>query len=230
MIKVRSELGLTQAEVAKRLSSPLRTYQRWEQQDIEHPSVELLTAYVKLGVDLKWLITGKEPTTKTVEPPPLLVQVGSEAHQKAMEGMIQDYRAIPFYESGRLAAGRSGWEFNDSENPESMVVVYRPELRRHGRAARNLVAVRVGGDSMEPTIPRGSIVVIDQDDRAFVDRKIWCVRPPDGQTAVKRLRIWSQGFVLVSDNPEYPPEPVAAEWPDLCVGRVIWQWRTMEEA
>jgi len=34
----------------------------------------------------------------------------------------------------------------------------------------------------------------------------------------------------VSDNPDYPPEPVDTDWNELCVGRVVWQWKDMMEA
>ena len=44
-----------------------------------------------------------------------------------------------------------------------MVVVYKPELK--GRSRHNLAAIKVGGDSMEPTITKGSIVVVDLSDK-----------------------------------------------------------------
>ena len=158
------------------------------------------------------------------------VIVSRQQDKEILDKTTHDYRAIPLYESGRLAAGVNGLYFNEYEIPESEVIVYRPELNH--RVRHNLCAVRVGGDSMEPMIPEGSIVVIDLDDKEFFDRKVFCVKKPDDadwMAAVKRVRKWERGFVLVSENPEYLPEPVEVEWRDLCVGRVIWMWRSIEE-
>jgi phage repressor protein C with HTH and peptisase S24 domain len=47
--------------------------------------------------------------------------------------------------------------------------------------------------------------------------------------AVKRIRRSEQGFVILSENREYLPEITTLDWPDLCVGRVVWMWRSLEE-
>ena len=117
---------------------------------------------------------------------------------------------------------RTAWCFDPNEVPANMVVVYQPELNRHGRENRNLSAVRVGGDSMTPTISPGSIVVVDHDDREFVDKKIWCVRLLDDDlAAIKRVRKMARGLLLVSDNQDYMPVAIHEDWLDICVGRAI---------
>ena len=160
---------------------------------------------------------------------PLVVVVSDVQGRQVIEGREEDYRGVPLYESGRLAAGRKGLFFDPREIPSSTVIVYRPELGHHAR--NNLAALRVGGDSMEPTVPEGSIVVMDMTDRAFKAGGIFVVNQPDGGesvAAVKRIDKWARGFTLISDNPRHPPIPVESDWPDLCVGRVIWMWRSME--
>ena len=163
--------------------------------------------------------------------PTMVVKVNNQATQETLEGQVENYRGIPLYESGRLAAGVNGLAFDPDEEPASTVVVYQPELR--GRSGHHLAALRVGGVSMSPTIPQGSIVVVDLSDKAFVPRKIYVVNDLEdggpGQAAVKRVQRWTNGFVLVSDNPDFSPEVLETDWPELCVGRVIWMWRSMEE-
>ena len=58
----------------------------------------------------------------------------------------------------------NGLEFDPYEEPASMVVVYKPELK--GCSKHNLAAFKVDGDSMEPTITKGSIVVVDLSDKS----------------------------------------------------------------
>jgi phage repressor protein C with HTH and peptisase S24 domain len=64
---------------------------------------------------------------------------------------------------------------------------------------------------MEVVIPLGSIVVVDLDDRQFIDKKVYCVNFPQagGDIAdVKRVQKWNEGrFILISDNTaKFPPE------------------------
>jgi phage repressor protein C with HTH and peptisase S24 domain len=171
---------------------------------------------------------GKSIQVKAAEPEAehhLIIQVHSQSEKEILNGSIDDYRAIPLYASGRLAAGANGMAFDPYEPPASMIVIYKPEIQ--GSARHSLSALKVGGDSMAPTIPQGSIVVMDLSDRVLVDGRIFVVNVPDGgidMAAVKRVRRWEKGkgFVLISDNAGYPPDISLLEWHRLCVGRVIW--------
>ena len=130
------------------------------------------------------------------------------------------------YVSGRLAAGVNGVEFNPYEIPSSMVVVYKPELQ--GRSKHNLAAIKVGGDSMEPTIIKDSIVVVDMSDKEHIDGKMFAVNTPESgldMASIKRVPTWEKGFVLLSDKPNFPPVLSPLDWNRLCVGRVVWMWR-----
>ncbi len=165
-------------------------------------------------------------------PRPFQIVVNSPQELALLESPEENYRGVPLYESGRLAAGPDGGiYFNDNEFPESEVLIYRPELKH--RAHHSLAAVRVGGDSMSPTIPKNSIIVVDMSDREYFKRKIFCVNDPDDTgmwvSAVKRVQEWDRGFVLISDNPDVPPKITSLDWKQLCVGRVIWMWRNTEE-
>jgi phage repressor protein C with HTH and peptisase S24 domain len=182
------------------------------------------------------LQAGKSIRTKAEEPaaePNLIIQVHSQSEKAILNGGIEDYRGIPLYGSGRLAAGANGMAFDPYDPPVSMIVVNQPEIQ--GSARHNLSALRVGGDSMAPTIPQGAIVVVDLSDREQVDGRIFVVNVPDGgmdMAAVKRVRRWDngKGFVLISDNAVYPPDISLLEWHRLCVGRVIWMSRDVRLA
>lgn len=182
-------------------------------------------SFLQLG---KSLIDGKSPYQS--KPRPVLIQTHREADKENIEA--EAYTAIPFYESGRMAAFSNGAAFDRYEAPTSSVVVYMPELGI--RAKHRLAATRVGGDSMEPLIPENSIIVIDLDDREFADNKIYAVALDDELDmlfAVKRVRKFekAEGFLFMSENQNYAPRlVVVSDWHRLCIGRVIWMWRSFD--
>jgi len=182
-------------------------------------------SFLQLG---KSLIDGK--SSYQSKPRPVLIQTHREADKENIDA--EAYTAIPFYESGRMAAFSNGAAFDLYEAPTSSVVVYMPELGI--RAKHRLAATRVGGDSMEPLIPEGSIIVVDLDDREFADNKIYAVALDDEVDmlfAVKRVRKFekAEGFLLMSENQNYAPRlVVVSDWHRLCIGRVIWMWRSFE--
>lgn len=143
-----------------------------------------------------------------------------------------DYRSIPLYESGRLAAGVNGMSFDPYEKVSRHAVVYSPELGHRSR--HDLRAMRVGGDSMAPLIPEGSMVVVDVNDRDFIDNRIYAVAVEEGGVemvaTVKRVKKINGGFVLLPENRSYNPDIVQKDWLDFCLGRVVWLWRSLETA
>jgi len=160
---------------------------------------------------------------------PPVVNIHSEREKKLAENAQMQYRAVPLYESGKLAAGEKGMVVDPYENPASSLLLDERELK--GRRNHRLVSLRVGGESMAPLIPQGSAVIIDLDDRDFVPNRIYAVNyPAKGENieAVKRVQQWKKGFVLISQASDYPPELTDLDWRELCVGRVIRLWTSLE--
>jgi len=55
--KVRDDLGLTQTEMASRVSVSPRTWQSWERAEY-YPTAEALRFLAEQGVDVHWVLTG----------------------------------------------------------------------------------------------------------------------------------------------------------------------------
>lgn len=76
---------------------------------------------------------------------------------------------------------------------------------------KNLVEVDVDGDSMEPRIPNGSVVIIDKSINSLEqvqNRKVYAIRYGD-ELKIKRLsRRYDGGLIIDSDNPNYEREIV----------------------
>ncbi len=103
-------------------------------------------------------------------------------------------------------------------------------LRRLGLAAGRVHAIVAVGDSMEPTIRDGDLLLIDRTMATIVDDGIYIMTIGDA-VVVKRVQRRRDGTVwLISDNRErYEPEVVpAADVGSLVVeGRVRWFGRTI---
>lgn len=211
------ELNVSAGQLSNILSGRRKTDEGWRR----------LVAR-KIGVPYETMIGLSSPSQQTEQA--LTVQVKSQTEKELLNGTADDYRGIPLYESGKLAAGVNGVEFDPYESPVSMVVVYKPELK--GCSRHNLAAIKVGGSSMEPTIKKGSIVVVDLSDKDQINGKVYVVNTPESgidTASIKRIQKWENGFVLLSDNPNYPPVLSHLDWNRLCVGRVVWMWRDVRD-
>jgi phage repressor protein C with HTH and peptisase S24 domain len=188
------------------------------------------TTYEEMLALGRWLMYGEDVVAVKMSERPLIIQTVKEAQKEFIDG--DHFRAVPLYESGRLAAWSNGGAFDIYEKATDHVMVYLPELKH--RLTHNLIAARVGGDSMSPLIPKNSIVIIDLSDKEFFDKKIYACNWHEGgiDTAViKRVRLMEgdECCVLLSENPEYLPVVTRIGWDRLCIGRVVWMWRDLLE-
>jgi phage repressor protein C with HTH and peptisase S24 domain len=80
---------------------------------------------------------------------------------------------------------------------------------------------------MEPTIRRGSIVIIDPAETVIHKKAIYAVRLEqfEGACAIKRVKENHEFWFFLSDNPEFDPIVLdKKENPSPIIGRVIWSW------
>ena len=84
--------------------------------------------------------------------------------------------------------------------------------------------IRVQGSSMEPTLGAGSRILVDRRRTRRLRDRIFVVWTEDG-VVVKRLARDGDGWLLVSDNEDYPPIP----WPEGAEvrGQVMWNGKNL---
>jgi len=236
---VREELGLTQAEMKAKTGAGQTRISEWEGGN-GNPSLTYLRVLSDtFKYNLNWLFLGRGPkkleASEALETTPEapaahkqdLVLVPAPPLLRAVpDGELEsDYHQIPFREDMRLAAGEGEAPENFYEVEASPVVIHKSTLRRHRTAS--LAAFKVGGDSMEPTIMKDGVIVVDLADKGwdkFKDMGIYMLRL-DGVPAVKRLK-WAKKnvfLVVISDNPDEDTKYREVEEVEL-FGRVIWIW------
>ena len=133
-----------------------------------------------------------------------------------LAGAPSTTRVMPFAEHVRLKADTGEVEFEESS--DLSIAVAEKVLPSWARSD-HLTCVRAAGDSMEPTILAGDLVVVDKDQRSAVDGQLFVVRTGEG-LAVKRLRRIGDHWNLVSDNVSHLSRPMMPG--DVIVGRVAW--------
>ncbi|MFC3628998.1 helix-turn-helix transcriptional regulator [Paracoccus angustae] len=133
---------------------------------------------------------------------------------------------LPVYGDVQAAAGFSSIPV--SELAQGIMAFDRRFLRDQGAAPEHCSVIWTKGDSMTPTIPDGSALIVDRSQTAIANGCIMVIAVGD-DLLVKRVRRRLDGLVeLVSDNSSYPPETLG---PDMLqqlrvVGRVVYFCRT----
>lgn len=143
----------------------------------------------------------------------------------------QEFANIPLHEAS-LAAGAGA--ANGVEPIVDYLSFRRDWLRRIGTAPANAVLARVSGDSMEPTIWGGDMVLIDSSkteipirtSNAKKGRSSVYALLDDGRARVKRIeRPTPDQILLLSDNPDYGPEFADTNTLTI-IGKVMWWGHT----
>ena len=131
----------------------------------------------------------------------------------------EDYVSIPLTESS-IAAGQP---IIQADKIEDYVLLH---IRAAGKR-KNLVASRVDGDSMEPMLHSGDIVVIDRDDKRVVKNRIYAIFYEEGLTA-KYVERKKELLILRPINPNSDVQIIdLKEISDPIVGRIIGAWKEL---
>jgi len=154
------------------------------------------------GVSLDWLILGEGPPFR-----------GDE-----------EFVYVPRVDV-RLGAGGEAEVF-DAE-PKEVYAFRRDWLLQRGNP-KDMRLAKVVGDSMEPTLKEGDLVLVDLSQKEIIQGQIYAVRLFNG-LLIKRLQRLDQNRVrLISDNPVHPPEERNLESGEFeIIGRVLWVGRNL---
>ena len=103
----------------------------------------------------------------------------------------------------------------------------RPWLNSHGLTASECRIIRVIGESMEPTLPDGSAILVNLASRRRRDNRIFVIRIDEELIVKRAAKDPAAGWQLLSDSPNktvWPTRP----WPAdaKVVGEVKWAGRT----
>lgn len=134
----------------------------------------------------------------------------------------QSYVQIPRYE---VAASAGGGAIVQSEQIVDFIGFKEEWVRNSlGTSAQNLALISVKGDSMDPTLSDGDLVLVDTTSRSIEANAIYVIQFW-GSLLVKRVQRKMDGTVVIRcDNSIYEPEIVTGDLVEQLnvIGRVVW--------
>lgn len=213
MIGVRMELRMTQRQMAEVLGVSSQSLSNIEAGGRSIPKSLQALMVEKLNVNPHYLLTGEGPMFAGQDVCPLAPAPSMATYRGGGLRELQETltgKLVPFL-SQMVSAG-PGAELLEYE--DSCGLICLPEAAVKGE----LRALRVKGDSMEPTLRPDDIVVCDQN--GWQGDGVYVIRDQDS-AYVKRVRRVREGLEVISDNVAYKPWQCPSEELVL-VGRVVF--------
>lgn len=210
----REQLGYSQNKFAKLVNITQSYFNSIERGEVKNPPSKEVLERIAEGLGLNPEEKKQMLYLAAVERTPqvildTLTKLQEEVKRQSQDN-IQDFmetsdNAIPLFE--RISAGFGA--FTDEEITDYIML---PGLRNKNN---NVFAVNVVGDSMEPTIKDGSIIICKKN-MEIRNGEIGAFFVDD-QAYVKRLKVTKNYIALISDNPNYAPIYIGPE-------KILRQW------
>ena len=170
------------------------------------PGRTALIAMADAGnVRVEWLATGEGPMKR------------GEAEGSGLD--LEVFALVPRYDV-EVSAG--GGALVEGEAVIGAMAFKREWLKRMGLELLKLALVTVKGDSMDPTLADGDVVLVDLRQTDITDGAIHVLRSDSG-VLIKRLQLGLDNQVIVrSDNKIYSALETTRDKLNV-VGRVVWR-------
>jgi len=149
-------------------------------------------------ISLNWILYGQP-----------IAMLDADAEESYMVRLLNEVRA---------SAG--GGAYNDNPVATTYLTMDKDSWQKLGiKQIERVEAIRVTGDSMEPTLGEDELILIDRASTEAESGGIYVIHTQDG-VIVKRLLLGSDGWVIHSDNTNYPPQRVG-EGAVSVIGKVV---------
>lgn len=214
----RESLGISQNKFAKMINITQSYFNSIERGEVKNPPSEDILFRMSNCLNLSpeeqeymLYLAAIERTPKIIvdKIENLKTEIKNNKKNSAKQLTEISDNAIPLFE--RISAGLGAFTDNDIED-----YIMLPGLNN---SSQNIFAVNVVGDSMEPTIKNGSIIICKKN-MTVKNGEIGAFFI-DEQAYVKRLKITKNYIALVSDNPNYSPIYIGPGENFNVVGKVI---------
>lgn len=205
-----AELGKTQGWLAERAGVSNNAVSKWiKTGKISRENAIVVAVHLKITVSD--LLIDFQPTNS----------VTTRAFGGSFDGTPSEFVHIPMVKL-RLSAGVTGFQTEPESRDGSTFSMRRHWIDQSALKPDNLVAIVVKGESMEPGMYDGDVVVIDTGDKRPVDGVVFAVNY-EGEAVIKRFARDAGDWWLTSDNPDQRKFHRKVCRGDACiiVGRVV---------
>jgi phage repressor protein C with HTH and peptisase S24 domain len=185
--------------------------------DQREPDVTKLIKLAELGnVDMGWLLMGGGLVPE--EGAGFVSEAGERYYYLDKEGFV----FVPKY---AVEASAGHGEVIHSEQIVDYLAFKREWVKRDlGIDPSHLVLITAVGDSMEPTIRAGDLLLLDRGVEKIKDDSLYAIAF-DGTLLIKRIQRLIDGQLIIkSDNPKYQEQTLSRQQSEtlIIVGRLVW--------
>jgi len=197
---------MSQAKLSKIMEVSQSTIWRWENDEGEPDGAALQHLHKKLGVEPTWILTGDGVEPDGVES----VEREDEQDADSEFVFIDRYAARP--------TGGHGGSLDDLK--EGKFPLLAEVARKLGHPGKKLCAVRVRGNSMEPTYPDDGFVIVWRNTEPINGI---VVLEAGGELVIKQLErdIETGGYQLISHRPGVPMQRIGPDKDPRVIGHVL---------
>jgi phage repressor protein C with HTH and peptisase S24 domain len=184
-----------QSAVARLLNTSPQTVKNWESRGVSRQG--MIDAQRLIGCRSTWIETGEgemvdSPASSLLPEDSALIPISLSDHPDLVE--------VPRVKF-KLSAGVSGFAI-DVEQGNGKPIFFRDDwFKVNGYRPEKLFAVRIYGQSMEPRLWEGDLVVINTADATPKDGEPFALNY-EGELVIKRLRRDAGEWWACSDNPD----------------------------
>jgi phage repressor protein C with HTH and peptisase S24 domain len=207
----------TQREFAKKLLFS-SSYLSEVESGKTKPSLELLLRISQItNYSLHWLLTGQGPLF--IEATESMLREDSASY-----GALSEFTLVP-----RLShADEAGMEVKGIEEGGRDRYAFRRQWLQSKGSVEELVLIEARGDSMDPTIADGDVVLINCAKKKVIDGTLYVLRTQNA-VMVKRLQpIGAARIKVMSDNKLYDSYEIDLASGDIeIIGQVVWIGREL---
>ncbi|MBT5229592.1 MAG: helix-turn-helix domain-containing protein [Methylococcales bacterium] len=200
---IRKQFDLTQAQMGSMVKVSKAAVSQWER-GLANPDVNVVLALEKaLNINPRWLINGEDD------------------RQELDKGDVE----VPFFKEVSFAAGH-GSHLEDHNQTTDSLTFKKNWLDEKGYQKEQLLVVYARGDSMQPRICDGDVLLVKSGETNIIDGAVYALNYA-GNAKVKRLSLKYDGALMMSsDNthPQYKDELIPASDTEQLniIGRVVW--------
>lgn len=194
LLKIMEEKGYNTSKLAKESGVPYTTIRSMIERDLKKAAIENVIAVCRvLGISVDELSQLDNPQMPE--------------NLKRVTGTIR----IPII--GTIACG-------DPITAEQNIVGYLNETAE-GLPGGTLFALRANGNSMEPTIPHGSVVTIREQNEVENGEIAAVMVNGDTEATLKRIKKQGGLLILMPDNNQFEPYIVTPDNPAKIIGKAV---------
>lgn len=172
-----------------------------------------------LKVDLNWLATGKGAMRpSSIQSQPFAPRT---APMPADESVMDNFALVSLY---NVEASAGHGAVVDEEQEISQLAFRKKWLKNKNLRQDKLALIKARGDSMEPTLSDGDLLLVDTSIEKIIDDAIYVIQT-DHHLVVKRLQqSFDCSLSIISDNPRYNQQRLDPEQARglKIAGRVCW--------